>query len=210
MLKPLFIYVHGFNSSPQSYKARLLIDWLKQQGREDEVRVPELSHWPKRAIDTLETLIETHRDRKILLLGSSLGGFYSTYLVEKFASTNQQTTTEAKACGGLDLKCVLINPAVRPDQLLEELLGENQNLYSQERYQLTHQHLEQLQQLRSESVQDTSRYLLLTQTADEVLDYRQAVELYDGAEMIVQEGGSHGFDDFESMLPLIEQFAQRP
>ena len=193
MSKPLFIYVHGFNSSPDSFKARLLVDWLTRQGREDEVLVPELSHWPLQAMTTLESLVTQYAERDIILLGSSLGGFYSTYLVEKY-----------------NLKCVLINPAVRPYELLEELLGDNENIYTGERYQLTREHLQQLLALKCENLKDLSRYLLLTQTDDEVLDYRQAVELFQGAEMVIQQGGSHGFDEFEKVLPVIEQFAQRP
>ncbi len=190
MPKPLFVYVHGFNSSPHSYKARLLVDWFATQGREDEVVVPSLSHWPAKAMATLEALINQHQARTIVLLGSSLGGYYSTYLTEKYG-----------------LKTVLINPAVRPYQLLEELLGENENIYTQERYELTRHHLEQLLALKCERLKDHGLYLLLTQMGDEVLDYRQGVEFYQGAEMVIQPNGSHGFDDFEPMLPKIETFA---
>ncbi|MEH6626122.1 MAG: YqiA/YcfP family alpha/beta fold hydrolase [Motiliproteus sp.] len=190
MSKPLFVYIHGFNSSPQSFKARLLVQWFADQGREDEVIVPSLSHWPAKAMATLETLINQHPERTIVLLGSSLGGYYSTYLAEKYG-----------------LQAVLINPAVRPYKLLEDLLGENENIYTQERYQLTRHHLDQLLALKCETLKDLSLYLLLTQTGDEVLDYQQGVAFYQGAEMIIQPDGSHGFDDFETMLPRIEAFA---
>ncbi len=193
MPAPLFIYVHGFNSSPDSYKARQLIDWLGQQGRGDEIVVPALSHWPEQAIASLEALVQQHRRRNILLLGSSLGGYYSSWLVEKYR-----------------LKAVLINPAVRPYELLQELLGENENLYTHERYQLTPEHLDQLLALRCDRIRDLSRYLLLTQTDDEVLDYRQAVELLDGAEMVIEQGGDHGFQHFERYFDRIDQFARQP
>ncbi|MCW8884019.1 MAG: esterase [Motiliproteus sp.] len=190
MSKPLYIYVHGFNSSPQSFKARMLVEHFRQRGDESQILVPGLSHWPSKAMATLEALVADNSDRDIVLLGSSLGGYYAAYLTEKYG-----------------LKAVQINPSIRPYQLLEELLGENQNIYTEERYQLTRRHLDELLDLRCDTLKDLSRYLLLVQTDDEVLDYREAVDFYQGAEMSVEQGGSHGFDGFEAMIPKIEAFA---
>ncbi|UTW03004.1 esterase [Amphritea atlantica] len=191
MAQPLFLYIHGFNSSPDSFKARFFVDWMTAEGKADQVIVPALPHWPARAIGMLEQLIETHSDRAIILIGSSLGGYYSTWLCEKYA-----------------LRTVLINPAVRPFELLETMLGEQGNFYSDERYELTHEHLQQLLQINCHILKDPSRYLLLTQTGDETLDYREAVEKFRDSPMLVQQGGSHGFDQFESVIPAILAFAE--
>ncbi|SER16071.1 hypothetical protein SAMN03080615_04144 [Amphritea atlantica] len=191
MAQPLFLYIHGFNSSPESFKARFFVDWMTAKGKADQVIVPALPHWPAQAIRLLEQLIETHRDRSITLIGSSLGGYYSTWLGEKY-----------------DLRAVLINPAVRPFELLEAMLGEQGNYYSDERYELTPEHLQQLLQINCHSVKEPSRYLLLTQTGDETLDYREAVEKFRDSPMLVQRGGSHGFDQFESVIPAILAFAE--
>lgn len=189
---PLIIYVHGFNSSPSSIKARLLGEYLEAQQMPFEYVVPELSHWPAEAMHTLKTIIEADPQRPVTLVGSSLGGYYSTWLAEHYPH----------------VRVVLVNPAVTPYRLLADWLGNNENLYTHEQYELTPQHLQQLIDLDCAEVSDLSRYLLLTQTADETLDYREAVEKFAGAEQFVQPGGSHGFDRFENLIPSILAFAQ--
>lgn len=190
MTQTHFIYVHGFNSSPASIKARILGEYLDRLGLASHYSVPALSHWPAEAMAQLEALVADPQ-QPVLLVGSSLGGFYSTALMEKYAHC----------------RCVLVNPAVSPQVLLAEWLGENENLYTQEHYQLTPQHLAQLQALVCDELQGLERYLLLQQTGDETLDYREALARYAGAVQFVQPGGSHGFDRFEDLLPAILAFA---
>lgn len=191
MAPPLFIYIHGFNSSPDSYKARSFVNWMTAAGRGDQVWVPALPHWPAAAIALLEQEIERQLERTIVLIGSSLGGYYSTWLTEKYG-----------------LRAVLINPAVRPFELLAEMLGEQGNYYSDEQYELTEVHLQQLLALNCTQLKDPSRYLLLTQAGDEVLDYREAVAKFKASPMLIQQGGCHGFDQFESVIPVILAFAE--
>ncbi|WP_417582030.1 YqiA/YcfP family alpha/beta fold hydrolase [Nitrincola sp.] len=190
--KPLLIYVHGFNSSPESWKAQQLQQYLSAPDAPADLLVPNLSHWPAEAVRQLGLLMDAAWDRDITLIGSSLGGFYSTWLTE------QQPR----------LRSVLVNPAVNPDRLLADWLGENENIYTHERYHLTREHLKQLQALRVEQLSDPSRYLLLVQTADETLDYREAVEKYQHAVHYVQPGGSHGFEAFDRLIPAVVAFAQ--
>lgn len=192
MQTPLFIYVHGFNSSPSSIKAQLLGQYLSDAQINVDYEVPELSHWPAQAIKQLETLLDAVPDRPITLIGSSLGGYYSTWLAEKYSH----------------VRVVLVNPAVRPYALLEDWLGENENLYTHEHYVLTRDHLKQLLEIDCASVHDPSRYLLLTQTADETLDYREAVDKFADSPQFVQPGGSHGFDRFQDLIPAILAFSQ--
>ncbi len=87
------------------------------------------------------------------------------------------------------------------------MLGEQGNYYSDEKYELTPEHLDQLLAINCTQLKDASRYLLLTQTADETLDYREGVEKFKDSPMLVQQGGSHGFDQFESVIPAILAFA---
>lgn len=190
MSQPLYIYVHGFNSSPHSYKARQLRAWMDQQGAGERLLVPALDHWPQQAVAQLEILIKAHSG-PIVLLGSSLGGYYSTWLTENYDH----------------LRSVLINPSVRPFELLDRWLGDNENIYTHEHYQLTREHLHQLQALHCAELRDPSRYLLLAQRADEVLDYREAVERYAACAQCIEEGGSHGFDHFERSWARIFRFA---
>ncbi|MEH6650789.1 MAG: YqiA/YcfP family alpha/beta fold hydrolase [Motiliproteus sp.] len=198
MTKPLYLYIHGFNSSPHSYKARQLLLWLNSQELDGQIVVPKLPYQPGVAISLLETLIDKQikqqPDQPLVLLGSSLGGFYATWLTEKFAAVH-------------DIRTVLINPSVRPFDLLEVWLGDNENIYTHEKYQLNRDHLAQLKALHCSTLSDASRYLLLTQTDDEVLDYRQAVEMYAASPQWVIKGGDHGFQQFERCWPRIFDFA---
>ena len=190
--KPLLIYVHGFNSSPDSWKARVLTETLAQSDAPADLLVPKLSHWPKDAIRQLTLIIEAASDRSITLIGSSLGGFYSTWLCDQFPQ----------------LKCVLVNPAVNPDRLLADWLGENENIYTHEKYHLTREHLVQLTAIKLDHIKRPEQFLLLVQTADETLDYREAVEKYAQSVQYVQPGGSHGFEAFDRLIPAILAFAE--
>lgn len=198
MTDPLYLYVHGFNSSPASFKARQLQAALQALGRGDAFACPALSVWPQRAMAQLQAQLDQARQqgREVVLVGSSLGGYYSSYLVEQAAGR------------GEPLRAVLINPAVRPYRLLEQWLGDNSNLYTHEHYQLTPEHLRQLLALDSPPPREPERYLLLVQTADETLDYREAVAKYSAAAQFVQPGGSHGFERFEALIPAILAFAE--
>lgn len=192
MNTPLYIYVHGFNSSPQSMKARVFVEYLQGKGLGDQVMVPELSHWPAEAMEQLRALVEQNQQRSIILLGSSLGGYYSTWLTEHYDH----------------VRTVLINPSVRPFELLPQYLGPNVNLYSGEEYELTQEHLAQLLAINCQEIERPDAYLLLTQTADETLDYREAVEKFSASPQFVQPGGSHGFEQFENLIPAIMAFAE--
>lgn len=191
MNQPLFIYVHGFNSSPASAKAQLFIEHMTELGYGGQVLVPELSSWPEEAMETLDDLIRKHFDHTIVLIGSSLGGYYSTYLAERY----------------VNVRAVLVNPAVSPYLLLEDYLGECENYHSGERYEFTREHLEQLIVLETPDVMRPEAYLLLVQTADETLDYMDAVRKYAACKQFVQPGGSHSFEQFEDLIPAILAFA---
>jgi uncharacterized protein len=186
----MLIYLHGFNSSPGSHKAQVLKRYLDQRDLGDRYHCPALPHLPRHAIALVEAEIAKHPRESVTLVGSSLGGFYATYLAERH-----------------DLRAVLINPAVNPQQGLRAFLGAQSNLHTQEQYELTEEHLRQLGQLFRPSI-DARRYLLLVETLDEVLDYRDAVKKYEGARQIVIEGGDHSLTRFPDYVPLILEFAK--
>ena len=176
----MLIYIHGFNSAPNSFKARLVGERLRTLGRSHEYLVPALPNRPAQAMVLLRGLVE--RNPGAALIGSSLGGYYATWLAEHYA-----------------LRVVLVNPAVRPYVLLSGYLGPQKNLYTGAEYELTAQHVDELKALDVATI-TPERYLLLTRTGDEVLDYRLAVEKYRGAQQRVIPGGDHGFGDFENYL----------
>jgi hypothetical protein len=185
----MIVYLHGFNSSPQSAKAQYLKRYLEERGRGHEFACPRLPHRPSLAVAAAEAEIARLPQGAITLVGSSLGGFYATWLAEKHA-----------------LRAVLINPAIDPHVGLRAYLGPQQVFHGGESYELTEQHLREWEALFVTEVHP-ERYLLLVETGDEILDYRSAVRKYLGARQIVVQGGDHSFASFPEHIPLILDFA---
>jgi hypothetical protein len=183
------LYLHGFNSAPQSHKAQVLKRYLEERGLGDRFACPKLPHRPAAAIAVAEAEIARRPPGTVTLLGSSLGGFYATHLAEKHG-----------------LRAVLLNPAVTPQHDLESYLGTQRNLYTGEAYELTREHIAEWRAL-DVPVTRPERYLLIVETGDEVLDYRAAVRKYAGARQIVVEGGDHALKSFPEHLPVILRFA---
>ena len=183
----MLLYIHGLNSSPASFKANLLKRRLESMGRGAEFSAPALPDRPRAAAALLEGEVAAHPGAA--LVGSSLGGFYATWLAERHG-----------------LKAVLVNPAVRPYEGLRQFLGAQQNLHTGERYELTQAHLTELSALEVSAISRPERYLLMVETGDEVLDYRHAVKRYHGCRQMVIEGGDHAFRDFGEYLDAALEF----
>ncbi|MBV9189310.1 MAG: esterase [Betaproteobacteria bacterium] len=183
----MIVYLHGFNSSPQSHKAQFLKRYMEERGLGRDYSCPALPVSAHAALALIEATVEGRGP--VCYLGSSLGGFYATYMVEKR--------------GG---KAVLINPAIDPHVGLRAYLGPQKNLYTGEPYKLTEEHLEEWRAAYVPKL-TPSRYLLLVETGDEVLDYRRAVERYAGAEQVVVQGGDHSLQSFPQQLSRIFAFA---
>ena len=188
----LFLYIHGFNSSPASYKAQLFQKFLADRHPEHDFVCPELSDYPSAAISRLTQIIESRLPDDIALIGSSLGGFYATFLAQKY-----------------HLKAVLVNPAVNPHILLKDFLGKTSNYYTGREYELTIEHIEQLQQLLVDKISEPQRFMVLLQSGDEVLDYRLAQQEYADTELIIEQGGDHSFKGFENHCGSIVRFCTR-
>jgi predicted esterase YcpF (UPF0227 family) len=184
------LYLHGFNSSPQSHKARLLQGYMQRQGLGDYIEIPEIPSVPAEAIGLLRKQAEKiQQEQGLSVAGSSLGGFYATWLAEKF-----------------NCPAVLINPAVKPHELLIKYLGENINYHTAESWILDQAHIEQFRELYIDKITQPERYLLMLQTGDETLNYRDAVEKYAACPSIIEQGGSHEFDGFERHLDTLLSF----
>ena len=189
--QPCLLYIHGFNSSPASLKARQLSVVMQRIGLADRLRVPDLHHHPRLAIDQLEVAIaELGRP---VLVGSSLGGYYATHLAERHG-----------------VKALLINPAVSPHRLFDGRLGPQKNYYSDETWELTLDHVAALAELEVPAPKDPARFQVWLQTADETLDYRQAERYYRACALRIEAGGDHGFQHFPAHLPALLAFAGFP
>jgi hypothetical protein len=185
----MLIYIHGFNSSSGSGKARELRAWLEGHGLGEAFACPDLPHRPAAAIALLEGLIARSQG-PAKLVGSSLGGFYAACLAERH-----------------DLKAVLINPCMSCHEKLAGAVGQVQtNWHSGEEYYFTQAHVDELQALHLPRLRRPENHLLLVETGDEVLDYREAEAYFQGARQVVLEGGDHGFSRFADYIPMILEF----
>ncbi|WP_394128043.1 esterase YqiA [Vibrio hepatarius] len=192
-MKPsLLLYIHGFNSSPLSHKANVMKAYCEEQRPDIKVVIPRLPCFPQSASALLLDIVNQYKDDyRIGLVGSSLGGYMSMWLNAQFG-----------------FKAVVVNPAVKPYELLVDFLGEQENPYTNEKYFLEAVHIDELKALDTPSIASPSDFWLLQQVEDEVLDYRQAVTHFSGARQTVEEGGDHSFVDFERYPAQIIEFLQ--
>ena len=184
----MIIYLHGFNSSGKSEKARELGRLLS----EIELLSPDIPSDLELAVPFLEDLIQQHADEPLMLIGSSLGGYLAQYLGRKFGCP-----------------IVLINPALHPVPLLMQHLGKQVNYYSGKEYELTESSVQSLACYAVEAGQDHHPTLVLLDKADELLDSAATAKAYEGhAQVVAYEGGSHRFDHLSESAPVIRQFYQ--
>ena len=187
------IYLHGFQSSPMSKKGQQLQQYCTTVEHAD-VHLPDLNKPPEHVLRDISKLIESLPLDQVRLVGSSLGGFYATYLVAKYGCP-----------------AVLINPAMQPWQLFEDLFGIEQiPLKVTDSWTLDADQLQQLQSIADTKLKHADKILVLLQRGDEVLDYRQAQRYYSAAQpsalILTDADGNHAMDDFEEKLPFVLRF----
>ena len=185
----MIIYLHGFNSGGQSHKAA----WLRARLAPVPVFAPDYpAHRASAALRALRKFIrrlrrENPRDDRLMLIGSSLGGFWAQRLAPEFGA-----------------RIVLINPSMRPDETLARHTGRYRNAASGEETVLTAEDVRALKAHRVEPCNPTVPTLVLLDADDEVLDYRRAETALRGCgRTIVYPGGSHRFEHLAEALPAI-------
>lgn len=183
----MVLYLHGFRSSPASQKSRLLAARMAELGRLDEWRCPSLSVSPLEAVALAEA--EAAGARDVTVIGSSLGGYYATWLAEKHG-----------------WKAVLLNPAIVPQRDLEQYLGEQPLYHGGGTIVVERRHLQELDALRVPAITRPERYYLFAATGDEVLDYREMLAHYRGAKTRVIEGSDHGISEFADYVDDVLAF----
>ena len=186
------LYFHGFRSSPRSFKAQRMEAAVRARNPAVTWWCPQLPPSPAAAMRMVRQGTDAWPTQGMAVVGSSLGGFYATWLAEQHG-----------------LKAVLVNPAIDPHVGLRAYLGPQSNLHTGEPYELTEEHLREWRALYVPRI-TPQRYLLIVETGDEVLDYRRAVERYAGAEQVVIPGGDHSLQSFPQHLARILEFSRAP
>ncbi len=189
MPNPHLLYLHGFLSSPQSEKAQQTIAYCDNIGMTGSYTLPFMRGGPRQSINELCTWVEANSDKDLIIIGSSLGGYYAAYLSEKYA-----------------LPAALINPAVRPFDLLESRIGSHKNYHTEESHEVTEDHMDELRELFVDEPQHIDKLMILVQTGDETLDYRLALEKYNRSLCIARIGGDHSYANYACDLPQIFDF----
>lgn len=186
------LYLHGFRSTAQSAKAQLCLEHvekLRRQGDCIEWYCPQLPPSPRQAMSEVMAHIEDWQGHQMGVIGSSLGGFYATYVAEH------------KRCGA-----VLLNPVVDPAHEMQTYCEQHRDMPSEDRN--TYFQAEFVDELRALEVPVTmpERYFVITAKGDELLDYRKAVRHYRGGEIKVLEGSDHHLSGFSSEIQEVFDF----
>ncbi|SDD95224.1 hypothetical protein SAMN05421548_1296 [Paraburkholderia lycopersici] len=187
----IVVYLHGFRSSPQSFKARLLAARLAELGRSGEWLCPTLPVSPYEAIALAEREIAERLKpgERVTLVGSSLGGYFATHLAEKHG-----------------WRAALLNPAVVPERDLSKYLGEQPLWHGGGSIVVEPRHLDELRALAVATVTQPARYYLIAATGDEVLDYREMLAHYPGVPTHLIEGSDHGISEFADYVDEVIRF----
>lgn len=186
------LYLHGFRSSSASAKVQAFRAWLTVHAPSVTLVAPDLPPSPHASIECAAHLLSDAAKNWLGVVGSSLGGYYAACLSERFA-----------------LSAVLVNPAAYPYRLFQDYLGEHQNLYTGEVFELQPCYLDELRALDVPSPDRPDRLMLLVQTGDETLDYREVLEKYPNSPAWITPGGRHEYRDFEKALPAVLGFLGR-
>jgi len=191
----MILYLHGFRSSPDSFKARMMADAMAAHGLMDAWACPQLPASPREAIDLAlgmarGQLADTGSPRELTVIGSSLGGFYATWIAEQ-----------------LGCKAVLLNPAVHAARDLATQVGEHHMYHSGAPFVFLPEYVDELAAIHAPRITQPDRYFLVAATGDEVLDWREMRDRYAGCRQRIVQGSDHGLSDFAEWMPEVLEFA---
>ena len=194
MKTTLLVYLHGFRSSPNSSKAVMTGEAVRALSTPDnayEWYCPQLLASPKESIDMVVKHIDQSKADRMVIIGSSLGGFYTNYLAEKYQ------------CKGIAL-----NPAVYAARELEPHVGMMTAYDSEEPFDFKAEYIDELRALQVNGITDSNRYFLIAAKGDGLLDWKEMSAFYPGAKQLILEGSDHGIADYGTHLPAVIDFIE--
>lgn len=188
------LYLHGFRSSPQSDKARQLGALIAAEHAGVHWWCPQLPPSPAEAAALIEQGTATWNSANMAVVGSSLGGYYATWLAER------------RGC-----KAVVLNPAVHPARDLAHHIGEQTAWHDPaQHFYFRPEFISELRSLEVGQLSQPDRFLAIIAKGDEVLDWREMSERYSGAHLQLLEGGDHALSDFEQRMRDVVTFLGLP
>jgi uncharacterized protein len=183
------LYLHGFRSSPQSSKAKLMAATVRAANRRGagmDWHCPQLPPSPAQAFELAWNFTRKDVEQPLAIIGSSLGGFYAAALTERLTRVGQLA------------RCVLLNPAVNPARDLAAKIGRQTNWHDEKTgFEFTREHVAQLGQIADDGFSRPQRYMTIIAKGDEVLDWREMSARYPAQNALLLEGGDHAISDFE-------------
>jgi predicted esterase YcpF (UPF0227 family) len=184
------LYLHGFRSSPASFKARMLEHWLGEQSPQVKWACPQLPPSPAQAWHLIRQLSDDWPAEGMAVIGSSLGGYYATALAE------------ARGC-----RALVLNPAVDPARDLQAHIGlQTQYHQPDEHFEFRPEYIDELRSLCPKTLTWPQRYGAIIARGDELLDWREMATRYAGADMLLLEGSDHALSDFGQHLPWVQRW----
>lgn len=190
---PTLLYIHGFLSSPLSFKAQQVRDYCEQMRPDWRYLCPQLEPYPQACAEALHQ-IASDTEGPLYIIGSSMGGFWATWLAEQFTC-----------------RAVLVNPAVNVLDLFPAYLNKPlKNYHHEEIYRMSEADLNTMAEYCIDRPSHPSRLWLMVQEGDETLDYRLAVEKYQACRQTVEPLGDHSFQHFDRHLDAIMTFFEAP
>jgi len=186
------LYLHGFRSSPQSFKAQRLASWVKGHAPHMHWWCPQLPPSPREAMAMVQQGTADWPTARMAVIGSSLGGYYATALAE------------SRGC-----KAMLLNPAIDPARDLGAYVGEQTMFHHPEQtFQVRPDYMDELRALRVPAITRPERYSAIIAKGDEVLSWHEMSAHYPGARVLLLEGSDHSITDFDTHLPFLLEFLQ--
>ena len=156
---------------------------------------------PKKAVVQAITIVKNimeDQNLQIILIGSSLGGFYATYIMQNCEGSEQ-------------LLSILINPSVKPFRDLESAINlekkwELEVINIKPFTRNYHLEIQKLEETVGTTLRFPDNILLVAAKGDELLSWEEMSSFYKGCQQYIVDGSDHSMTDFPKHWKSIKSF----